>query len=240
MLDSRGNRKMQKIFSGAAASILLFLGFSGMAQASVFVWKDDVNGFTFSFPDSWTVQTDDVPTTRIRIAGPIGEDFATCRVKAEKDGRLQIYPKHLMTTAVDETLDRPFWEHEVSEYEKAIVTDFHAPTNLGGKGDATAIKTAYVISNGKNKMGMYGEMIGSIYGDTRYIVSCASKAGVFKKYAPVFASIMGSVDLESKYHPFATGYYRDFLADPQLMLPRTKPGTIFKKDDFILEPGHDN
>jgi hypothetical protein len=87
------------------------------------------------------------------------------------------------------------------------------------------------------RMNMHGVMIGSIYGDTRYVVSCSSRANVYEKYAPVFASIMGSVDLKSKYHPFATGYYRDFLADPVLTLPRAKPGTIFPKNAFMLRSG---
>ncbi len=209
------------------------MSFSAPAQASTFVWKDSVHGFTFSFPDSWTVQTEDVPTTRIRIAGPIGEDFAICRVKTEKDGRLKIYPKRLMTEAVVETLDRKFWESEVAGNENAVVTDYHAPASLGGHGDATAIKTAFVAG----KVNMHGAMIGSIYADTRYIVSCSSKAGQFAKYAPVFASIMGSVELAQKYHPFATGFYRDFLADPKLKLVRTKPGTVWRKDEYILNSG---
>jgi hypothetical protein len=225
---------MRKILSIFGAGALLVMGASA-ASASVFVWKDDVNGFTFSFPDSWTVQTEDKPSTRIRIAGPIGEDLATCRVNAEKDGRVEIYPKHLMDKAVAETLTRDFWENEVAEHENAIVTDFRAPASLGGKGDATAIKTSFVMSDGKRKVNMYGAMIGSIYADTRYIVSCWSKAEEFKKYAPVFASIMGSVDLDTRYHPFATGYYRDFLADPVLTLPRTKPGTIHEKNMFYLQ-----
>lgn len=214
-------------------AFLVMMGLSGAAEASTFVWQDHENGFTFSFPDSWTVQTEDVPGTRIRIAGPIGEDFATCRVKADKDGRLKIYPKRLMTEAVAETLDRKFWEGEVAGYENAVVTDFHAPAGLGGQGDATAIKTAFV----QDKMEMHGEMIGSIYADTRYVVSCSSKAALFEKYAPVFASIMGSVALEQKYHPFATGFYRDFLADPKLKLVRTKPGTIWRKNEYVLNSG---
>ncbi len=222
---------MRKILCG----VVVLMGFTATAEASTYVWKDNVNGFTFSFPDSWRIQTEDVPTTRLRIAGPIGEDFATCRVKAEKDGRLQIYPKHLMTEAVDETLDRSFWEHEVAEHENATITDYRAPASLGGKGDATAIKASFVQANGSGKMNMYGEMIGSIYADTRYVVSCSSRMEVFEQYAPVFATIMGSVDLATKYHPFATGYYRDFLADPQLTLPRTKPGTIYRKNSFFWE-----
>ena len=220
---------------------MILTGFAATAQATSdsFVWKDPVNGFTFSFPDSWGVQTADSPTTRIRISGPLNQDFATCRVKAEKDGRLKIYPKHLMEEAVYETLDRDFWEHEIADHDNAVLTDIRGPASLGGKGDATAIKETFVQDTGHERINMYGESIGSIYGDTRYVVSCSSKLEQFKKYAPVFATIMGSVDLDTRYHPFATGYYRDFLADPKLMLPRTKPGTIYPKGTFALQTIHD-
>ena len=225
---------MRKIIGIFGLGALMIVGFSSVATASIYVWKDNVNGYTFSFPDSWTMQTNDSPTTRIRIAGPIAEDFATCRVKAEKDGRLKIYPKYLMTKAVTATLDRTFWKQELAGHEKFVITDYFVPASLGSHGDATAIRTSFVQDSGNGKMDMYGEMIGSIYGDTRYIVSCTSKVAEFKKYAPVFASIMASVEFSSKYHPFAVGYYRDFLADPKLKLPRTKPGTIVPKSEFSL------
>jgi len=227
---------MRKLFF----TVMLVMGFASAAQATSnsYVWKDGVNGFTFSFPDSWGVQTADSPTTRVRIAGPLNEDFATCRVKAEKDGRLKIYPKHLMSEAVYETLGRDFWEKEVASQDNATITDIRGPASLGGKGDATAIKESFVQDSGNGKINMYGEQIGSIYGDTRYVVSCSSRLEQFQKYAPVFATIMGSVDLDPRYHPFATGYYRDFLADPQLALPRTKPGTIIPKNQFTLQTIH--
>jgi hypothetical protein len=221
------------MFSAVVVGAFIAMGFCGAASASTFVWKDPVNDFAFSFPDSWTLQTNDVPTTRVRIAGPIGEDFATCRVKAEKDGRAQIYPKRLMTTAVKEKLDREFWENEVAQYDNGFITHYYAPASLGGQGDATAIRSYFVQDGGDGKMNMYSTMIGSIYGDMRYTVSCSSKIEEFKKYAPVFSSIMSSVELASKYHPYATGYYRNFLADQKLMLPRTKPGTIYRKSDFF-------
>jgi len=181
----------------------------------------------------------DSPTTRIRIAGPLNQDFATCRIKAEKDGRLKIYPKHLMEEAVYETLDRKFWENEIGDHDDAIITDIRGPASLGGKGDATAIKEVFVANTGNDRINMYGVQIASIYGDTRYVVSCSSKLEKFNRYAPLFATIMGSVDLETRYAPFATGYYRDFLADPKLILPRTKPGTITPKSMFTLQTIHD-
>ena len=225
---------MQK-FLGAVLAMLLF---SGTAQASVYVWKDNVNGFTFSFPDSWSVQTEDAPSTRLRIAGPIGADFATCRVKADADGRLKIYPKHLMTEAVNETLNRDFWEHEVGEHANAVVADYHAAVSMGGQGDATAIKYSFVEGSGDDRMQMFGTMIGSIYGGTRYVVGCSARSDAFMQYAPLFASIMESAELDSRYHPFATGYYRDFLADPKGYIPvRTKPGTIELKNSYALSNG---
>src|SRR5438105_1371307 len=121
---------MRKILFG----VMIMMGFAAttaQATSDSFVWKDAVNGFTFSFPDSWGVQTVDSPTTRIRIAGPLNQDFATCRVKAEKDGRLKIYPKHLMTEAVYETLDRKFWENEIGDHQNATITDIRGPASLG-------------------------------------------------------------------------------------------------------------
>jgi len=228
---------MRKILCG----IVVLMGFTSAAYATSdsFVWKDPVDGFTFSFPDSWGVQTADAPTVRIRIAGPLNQDFATCRVKAEKDGRLEIYPKHLMSEAVYETLGRDFWEREIQDHNNATITDIRGPASLGGKGDATAIRETFVADTGHGKVNMYGEQIASIYADTRYVVSCSSRLEQFNKYAPLFATIMGSVDLDPRYHPFATGYYRDFLADPKLMLPRSKPGTIFPKGDYALQTVHD-
>ena len=218
---------MRKILFG----VLIMMGFATSAEATSdsFVWKDVENGFTISFPDSWEMQTKDTPVTRIRIAGPLSEDFATCSVKAEEDGRLKIYPKHLMTEAVYETLGRDFWDREVGDRDNANITNIRGPESLGTKGDATAIKLSFVQDTGHGRINMYGEQIASIYGDMRYVVGCSSKLEEFKKYAPVFATIIGSVDFDSRYHPFATGYYRDFLADPKLVLPRTKPGTIFPK-----------
>jgi hypothetical protein len=225
---------MKKILLG----IVVAMGIAGAAEAqsNAYVWEDKVNGFSFSFPDSWVMLTNDLPSTRIRISGPIVEDVATCRVKSQKDGRLAIYPKRLMTIAVMETLDYDFWEQEVAGHENAVITDYFTPASLGGQGDATAIRTSFVQDNGNGKEEMFGQMIGSLYGDTRYIVSCSSRAGAFAQYAPLFASIMDSVALDSRYHPFTAGYYRNFLADYKAYIPvRTKPGSSPPMNRYVLQ-----
>lgn len=203
------------------------------AQADTFVWKDKAGGYTMSFPDSWQMQTVDSPATRLRIAGPLVEDGATCRLQVWDDGRLKIYPKRLMDEAVSDTLTKDYWDGEVGQYQNGRVVDYYAPTSLGDKGDATAVHVSFVQSDGKGKsVPMYGTMIGSIYGGKRYVASCSSRHEDYERYADLFGSILGSVELDAQYHPFATGYYRNFLADPKLVLPRAKPGTVAE-----AEPG---
>lgn len=215
---------MRKFIAVAVLGMLV----SSPAVADTFVWQDAKHDYTMSFPDVWRIQTEDTPATRLRIAGPIAEDRAACRMQVEEDGRALIYPKRLTDEAVVALLDQNFWEGYIAQYENARITDYFAPASMGGKGDATAVKFSYT----DNKTPMYGVMIGSVYGGKLYVASCGSTFEAYNKMAPVFAGILGSVDLKSKYHPFAIGYYRDFLADPKLVLPRVKPGTINPKNTF--------
>lgn len=220
---------MRKVFHAVMAGALL-LAATATAQADTFVWKDEKNGYTMSWPDSWLMQTPDTDSTAIRIGGPIGEDLATCRLQVVDDGRLKIYPKRLMTQAVYETLDRDFWDAEVGQFKNAQITEYYAPASLGNQGDATAIQVSFAQDTGAEQMAhMHGVMIGSIYGGKRYVGSCSSRAEVYAKWSDLFMSILDSVQLEARYHPFATGYYRNFLTDPKLALPRIKPGTIDAK-----------
>lgn len=196
------------------------------ASADTFVWKDPAGAFTASFPDSWSVKTSDHPATRLRVVGPIAEDWASCKVKAETDGRLKIYPKKYMDEAVGETLNSTFWENETGQFKNAEIRNFYGPASLGDKGDATAVHVAFLQDDGKGgKMPMYGMMIASLYGDKLYVASCTAKHDQFVKYAPLFGSILDSIRLDDRYHPFETGYYRNFLLDAPYVPADDRPGT---------------
>lgn len=195
------------------------------AFANTIVWKDPVHDFTMSYPDDWRVQTPDTALTRLRVAGPLGEDLPTCRMKVVEDGRVKIYPKTYVDDMVRTLLPREFWEGEAAQYEAARITQFYDPASLGNKGDATAVRLTFLMDGGQGKVPMEGIMIGAIYGDKRFLASCSSRAEVYARWSPLFMSILDSVELETRYHPFATGYYRNFLEDPALNLPRSKPGT---------------
>ena len=204
---------------------ITLLALAPAAKADTFVWKDPVNAYTMSFPDVWRVQTDDDVYTRLRIAGPLREDGATCRMQVTPDGRLKIYPKYLLDRAVSETLDRNFWEREISQFKNARIVDYYDPASMGSKGDATGVNIVFQQDNGHGLDSMRGVMIASIYGDKRFEVTCTSKLDMYERYAELFLSIVDSVELDSRYHPFPTGYYRSFLMDPKFVLPRQKPGT---------------
>lgn len=203
-------------------AVLAFLSMAGQAEASPFVWKDPRGDFTMSFPDTWRVQTPDGPQTYLRVAGPIEEDRATCRMEVTPDGRALIYPKRLVGMAVQNMLNEEFFRDEIAQYPNAQLTAFYSPASMGSKGDASAARYVY----NDNGTPMYGIMIASLYAENRFVASCAARLDVFNRWSDVFASILDSVELKEKYHPFAIGYYRDFLADPKLVLPRVKPGTM--------------
>jgi hypothetical protein len=219
---------LKSILLAAATLATVFAGRPAVADTAV--WKDPVNRFSISYPDSWRIQTDDTANTVIRIAGPLGEDLPVCRVKVITDGRVKIYPKDLADKAVSRELNQDFWQGEIAQYQNAQITEFFDPASLGDKGGGTGVRMNFTIDDGTNKTApMFGTMLGSIYGGKRYLASCTSRHAVYEKWAPVFASILDSIQLDPAYHPFATGYYRDFLADPKLVLPRSKPGTTAEK-----------
>jgi hypothetical protein len=214
---------MYKKFVFAMLGVLIAA--SPRAMADTFVWKDEANDYTISFPDTWRVQTDDAGYTRLRIAGPLAEDKPVCRMQVRPDGRVTLYPKRLMGTAVMQKFDRAFWEKEVSQFADARINNYYAPASLGGKGDATAVQVAFTEGRGDARMPMQGIMLASIYGGNRYTFTCSARQEVWNRWASLFLSIADSVEFEQKYHPFPSGYYRNFLLDPQLVFPRSKPGT---------------
>ncbi len=230
---------MRKILAAAVMGAMLVS--SVAAKADTFVWKDEVHDYTMSFPDVWKIQTEDTPTTRLRIAGPLAEDWATCRMQVWDDGRVKIYPKRITGQAVMEKLDREFWARETAQYKDSVINNYFAPASLGAKGDATAVQFSFVQEDGDgNKVPMQAIALGSIYGGKRYMATCSSKQELYsKRYADLFLSIIDSTELESKYHPFATAYYRNFLMDEPIHLIRSKPGTADRHQPLRWEDRYD-
>lgn len=225
---------MRNVFIAAGLATLVSL-LPLTAKADTFIWQDPKGDFTMSFPDTWRVQTPENANTYLRVAGPIAEEKPVCTMQVSHDGRALIYPKRLVDEAVVQYLNEEFFRDQIAQYANAQLTAYYAPASMGGKGDATAARFVY----NDNGTPMYGVMFASLYGDHLYLSSCASKLDSYNRWSSIFASILGSVELKDKYHPFPIGYYRDFLADPELALPRVKPGTVNKNSyDIRTKSGY--
>gem|GEM_PF-587434 len=229
---------MKKSIMFVLAFALSLTVFSQQAKANFYVWQDENGDYSFAFPDTWQLQNAGSPDASIRIVAPIQEDLASCSVEDFADGRLKVYPKSLTATAVEQYMNKAFWEDKIAKYIDAKITEYYAPSIMGGRGDATAIRFSYSLSPKQSKdIGderMYGAMIGSIYGGKQFIVECKALKQKFDTYSPLFVRIMESVQLEERYHPFAIGYYRDFLNDRHISNMSSKPGTLEHKGQFTL------
>lgn len=187
-------------------SFLLLLPLS--AKADVFVYEDPDYDFKIMFPDDWRRMVAS-GEERFKIRPMHGEDKVSCAINVVKDGRLTIYPKKYMQTAVALTLDDSFWKYDVlPDYTNYKVMTFYAPAGLG-QGYATSLQ--WVWHDGVDPMRAMSTA--AIYGDMLYRFTCMATVAAFDKWQPQFGSIFDDIRLTEKYVPYATGYYRNFLAD---------------------------
>ena len=194
------------------------------AYANSYVFTDPEFKFSFSYPDTWHNQSVDDDNVRVRIAAPVHSDLAECRLKADKDGRLQIYTKRHMASAVNDKLNAEFWQREFSEFEKPEIIDMWGSAGLA-EGDATAARAHFYKETAFGKTKMTVIALSSIYGDDRFTMSCMSRAGAFAYYYDLFGNIMNTVVFDQRYTMFPGGFYRDFTSDKKgFYIPQRAPG----------------
>ncbi len=176
------------------------------AQADVFVYEDPDYDFKIVFPDDWRIS----PARgeeRVKIKPMHGDDKVSCAMNVVRDGRLTIYPKKYMQTAVALTLDDSFWKYDVlPDYTNYKVMTYYAPAGLG-QGYATSLQ--WVWHDGDDAM--QAMSTASIYGDLQYRFTCMATVEAFGKWQPLFGDIFDDIRLTEKYVPYPTGYYRNFL-----------------------------
>lgn len=206
---------MFKKILGLTAIVAVLATVSGgisTAQADTSVFHDPNYDFTISYPDSWDAHPSSDPSVQWQVAPPEHAGKAMCNIKAAYDGRLKIYPDRLMSKAVKNQLNDKFWHENIVQYRNIKINRF-SPSSGFGEGFATHAQFSYTENDDKKSTHMTAVTLGSIYGDTKYIMTCTAQTDAFSTWAPVFGNIMDTVTLKAKYHPVATGYYRDFLSD---------------------------
>lgn len=201
------------------AAVLCVMGV-GSAKAEVFFVEDQVNRFTLSFPDLWMTANNQKPDDKLTLVGPGEPDFATCRVRVREDRRFLIYPRKFASNVQKVAYSRDFWNRYLGEYDDVEVDNFREPAGLG-KGFGSFTEATYTTAEG-TIMRKRGLMFASLYHDRAYIVDCSAEASVYYKWRPAFMSIVKSVDFEKIVHELPSGNYRNFIADPELVINGAK------------------
>ncbi|MBK9585225.1 MAG: hypothetical protein KA099_10745 [Alphaproteobacteria bacterium] len=197
------------------AAVFCFIGINS-AKAEVFFIEDQVNRFSISFPDLWIRINNQKPDDELTIAGPGEPDFAMCRVRVREDRRFLIYPRKFADSIQKVGYSRDFWNKYLGEYDDVYVDDFREPTGLG-KGFGSFTEATYTTAEG-TIMRKRGLMFASLYHDKAYIVDCSAEESVYEKWRPAFMGVVKSVDFEKVVHELPSGNYRNFMADPQVVI----------------------
>ena len=150
------------------------------------------------------------------LAGPGEPDFAMCRVRVREDRRFLIYPRKFADSIQKVGYSRDFWNKYLGEYDDVYVDDFREPTGLG-KGFGSFTEATYTTAEG-TIMRKRGLMFASLYHDKAYIVDCSAEESVYEKWRPAFMGVVKSVDFEKVVHELPSGNYRNFMADPQVVI----------------------
>ncbi|TVQ85152.1 MAG: hypothetical protein EA357_01175 [Micavibrio sp.] len=234
--------KFSRFFSMIGVGLCLMAAAPQAAHADVLIYTDPDYKFRFSVPDTWTLGVPNLPNTRVRFVSPVPGDHAFCEVATQRDGRFQIYPKRHMHTVMAENFDAGFWQKEAARrYDNPQILRVRLPAGLD-KGDAAMAQILYDWNVAERTpsaegSGIDGDVIRmrsvtltSVYGDTRYDMTCASRLDKFHRWGELFGSIMASMTLHERYTMFPTGYYRDFLGDPPYkVIPHPGLGTSVRR-----------
>ncbi len=132
-------------FKTTCAAVIALCGISlGAvdAKADTYIYHDATHNFTFSYPDTWRLNTVS-GNERVRITPMHGDHNAACTMSVMRDGRLTIYPEKYMQLAVPITLDDSFWATDVlPNYENVSVHKYHPAAGLG-QGFATSVQITW-------------------------------------------------------------------------------------------------
>lgn len=206
-------------FLAVFAALLLPLG----ARADIVVWQDADTGVSLSWPDTWEIINNLDPDDVVTIAAPGREDGAQCRVRARSDRRYVIYPSRYAWAVQRVAYSKQFWrDYLEGEYRSATIRDFGEPAGIG-RGYASYALADFIQPGPGGDALRRGLMTASLYHDTAYIVDCSALEGAYARWAPMFRSVMKSVDFKKAIHEIPSGHYRNFLDDRDWYPPRVDP-----------------
>jgi len=189
--------------------------FATQARADYFVWKDEKNGLSVAYPDTWMRTSAKGVDDIMAVSAPSQSDDALCRVRVREDKRFLIYPPSMSKDVQEVAVSKDFWDHYLNEYDNVELYGYTDDAGLG-RGYGSFSVTGYDGNGYGEKTARRGIAVASIYFGKIYVVDCSAKASSFAKWQPQFLSLIGSVDFTKAHHELWSGDYRNFFNDPHL------------------------
>jgi len=204
----------------------VFLSVSASAAvAEVFYIQNDTERFSMSFPDTWRRTHNQKPDDKLTILAPGDNQFVSCRMRVRGDRRYVIYPVQYSADVQKAAYSKDFWIEYVNEYNNPHIAHVTEVGGLG-RGFASYAEVAYTTSIGP-KVDKRAIMFASLYRDKAYILECAAEASAYEYWLPSFLSIAKSVNFTKTIQDLPIGHYRDFLADPAVLISNGRDADLY-------------
>jgi hypothetical protein len=219
----------KKFFTAALFGSILCAGIAQgvkTAKADVYVWGDDKTGVTLSFPDTWKIVSSAAPNDLVTFMAPSGRAHASCRMRADEEGRYLIYPPGLSWAVQKQYVSVNFWNKYIAEFDDPQLLAVGDGAGLG-RGWASFAVVKYKDAVEGPYMNRVGMMFASVYNDHLYVLECSSHEDAFAQWQNMFRSVAHTVDFRKEPHELYTGNYRNFLTDKPIML-KGEGGSVYK------------
>jgi len=195
---------------------LFFSASASAAKAEVFYVENDRGRFSLSFPDSWRLTHNQKPDDMLTVLAPGDNQHASCRVRVRDDRRFVIYPVRYSGEIQRTAFSREFWFDYTREFTNPRID--HVTDGAGlGRGFASYAEASFTTAIGP-KAQKRGIMFASRYHDRTYILECSAQEAAYARWRPHFLSVAKSLDFTKIIQDVPFGHYRNFLADPELVI----------------------
>ncbi len=212
-------------FTSLLLAALVFL--PSVAHADYFHWRDPASGLSITFPDTWKEQTNRKPEDKLTVMAPSDTAQPVCKVKVVDDRRYVIYPPDYGQAVQRAAVSVPFWKDYLGEYDGYNLARVYDGAGLG-RWHASYALASYKTHLGTTLQTRRAIMFASLYNDRLYIVECSALNHAYEEWAPMFQSIVKSIDFKKAYHELKIGDYANFLkgADQYFWSQTGPDGTI--------------
>ena len=200
---------------GALAAAVLF---PAAAKADFFVWQNEEENISLSFPDRWALVSNLGHDEILRIAAPsiTGRyDEAQCRMRVRDDLRFSMHPRSNSRALQRVHFGTSFWDAYMNEFEYAQINGFYNDAGVG-RGFASHVDITFE-SFENPRMLRRGIAFVSLYENKVHIFECSAEESAYARWHSSFLDILKSVDFKGNEALYRNGYYRNFYDEKRML-----------------------